>query len=187
MIKNPNLHLVVESTVSKIIIDGGKATGIEYVPTVPEEGTTPPRTTVRARKLVILTAGSIGSPRILERSGVGAKAVLEAAGVTPVVDLPGVGANYQDHHLFSAVYKLAEDTETPDDTSRCDPAALLKAEEGWATGKGMLTSNFMDVGSRIRPSESEVASLDTDFQAYWKEKFENAKDKAIVLTCWSMG
>lgn len=187
MVKNLNLYLVVESTVSKIIIDGGKATGIEYVPTVPEENTTPPRTTVKARRLVILTAGSIGSPRILERSGVGAKAVLEAAGVTPIVDLPGVGANYQDHHLFSAVYQLDDDTETPDDMNRLDTAALLKAEEGWPTGKGMFTSNFVEVGSKIRPSESEIASFDPDFQAYWKEKFENAKDKAVVLTCWSMG
>lgn len=98
-----------------------------------------------------------------------------------------MGANYQDHYLFSSAYQLADDTETPDDMARLDPASLLKAEEEWAAGKGMFTSNFMDVGSRIRPTESQLATLDPDFQAYWKEKFENAKDKAVVLTCWYMG
>lgn len=187
MAKNSNLHLLVESTVSKIIIEGGKATGVEYVPTVAAEGTAPPRHTVKARKLVVLSAGSISSPRVLERSGVGAKAILEAVGITPIVDLPGVGSNYQDHLLCSSWYQVTDDTETPDDLFRLDPSALLKAEEGWPKGEGALTSNFMDVGSKIRPTDAEVASLGPDFQKYWKEKFENAKDKAAVLTCWAMG
>ena len=46
---------------------------------------------------VILAAGSIGSPTLLQRSGIGPAAVLKEAGVMPVVDLPGVGANLQDH------------------------------------------------------------------------------------------
>lgn len=50
--------------------------------------------TVRAKRLVVVAAGSFGSPNILERSGIGAKSILEAAGVKPVVDLPRVGENY---------------------------------------------------------------------------------------------
>lgn len=187
MIKNPNLYLLVESTVSKINIEGGKATGVEYVPTFATEGTTPSRQTVKARKLVVLTAGSLGSPQILERSGVGAKSILEAAGITPIVDLPGVGTNYQDHNLVPSVFRVAEDTETFDDTCRLDPDTMLRAEEAWLNGKGTLSSNFMDTGAKLRPTEAEVASLGPDFQKYWKENFEKAEDKPVVVACWSNG
>lgn len=51
--------------------------------------------TVRGTKLVVLSAGSFGSPGILERSGIGAKGVLDSVGVKQRVDLPGVGENYQ--------------------------------------------------------------------------------------------
>ena len=51
--------------------------------------------TVRGTRLVVLSAGSFGSPGILERSGIGAKGVLENVGVKQRVDLPGVGENYQ--------------------------------------------------------------------------------------------
>jgi alcohol oxidase len=50
---------------------------------------------VCGKKLIVLSAGSFGTPGILERSGIGAKAVLEGVGVKQRVDLPGVGENYQ--------------------------------------------------------------------------------------------
>lgn len=187
MAKGTNLHLLVKSTVTKINIEGGKATGVEYVPTVETEGTTPPRQTVKARKLVILTAGCLGSPRIMERSGLGDKAILKVAGVTPIVDLPGVGTNYQDHNTFASVYRVADDCETFDDTCRRNPDAILKAEEGWLSGKGTMTSNFIDCGARLRPTEAEVASLGPDFQNYWKKQFEKAEDKPVVFAAWANG
>lgn len=49
----------------------------------------------KASRLVIVSAGAFGSPTILERSGIGAKSILEKVGVQPIVDLPGVGENYQ--------------------------------------------------------------------------------------------
>jgi len=51
--------------------------------------------TAKAAKLVVVSAGAFGSPIILERSGIGAKKTLEEAGVKQLVDLPGVGENYQ--------------------------------------------------------------------------------------------
>jgi alcohol oxidase len=50
---------------------------------------------VRASKLVVVSAGTFGSPTILERSGIGAKAVLKRCGIEQLVNLPGVGENYQ--------------------------------------------------------------------------------------------
>ncbi len=62
--------------------------------------------TAHARHAVVLSAGSIGSPQILELSGIGSAPVLQAQGITPVVDLPGVGGNLQDHLQIRAVFKV---------------------------------------------------------------------------------
>lgn len=59
-----------------------------------------------ATREVILCAGAIGTPQILQLSGIGAAERLRAHGITPVADLPGVGANLQDHLQIRAVYKI---------------------------------------------------------------------------------
>ncbi len=63
--------------------------------------------TVHAAREVILCAGSVGSPQILQLSGVGPADLLRAKGIEVVVDAPGVGANLQDHLQIRAVYKVA--------------------------------------------------------------------------------
>ena len=59
---------------------------------------------VRASKLVVLSAGTLGSPLVLERSGIGATTVLQKHGVTQVVDLPGVGEKYHGQCLNAQLY-----------------------------------------------------------------------------------
>lgn len=73
-----------------------RATGVAFVPNplFHPDGPTEMRT-VRGTKLVVISSGSLGTPGILERSGIGAKEVLECVGVKQRVDLPGVGENYQ--------------------------------------------------------------------------------------------
>lgn len=75
-----------------------RATGVvfTYNPLFhPEDSGSTETRTVRATRLVVLSAGSFGSPGILERSGIGAKSVLDGVRVKQRVDLPGVGENYQ--------------------------------------------------------------------------------------------
>ncbi len=80
----------------RIIFDQDRAVGLEIIDT----STDPPtKTQIRARKKVLICAGAFGSPSILERSGIGGKALLDSLGVTVKVDLPGVGENYQDHEV----------------------------------------------------------------------------------------
>ncbi|KAJ7167840.1 hypothetical protein C8R46DRAFT_898201 [Mycena filopes] len=67
--------------------------------------------TVNAAKEVILSGGTVGSPQILQLSGVGPKALVTGLGIQSVVDLPGVGANLQDH-LSSPLYMQATDNDT---------------------------------------------------------------------------
>jgi len=62
--------------------------------------------TAHATQSVVLTAGAIGSPQILQLSGIGPAALLQQHGITPVVDLPGVGENLQDHLQIRAVFKV---------------------------------------------------------------------------------
>ncbi len=64
------------------------------------------RLTVRARHEVILSAGAIGSPQLLQCSGIGPAALLQQHGIAVVSDLPGVGANLQDHLQIRAVFKV---------------------------------------------------------------------------------
>ncbi len=74
---------------NRVLINGGRAVGVEVA-----EG--PARRVVRGRR-VTLSAGAIGSPAILLRSGIGAEAALGELDIAPVVDLPGVGAGLADH------------------------------------------------------------------------------------------
>jgi len=60
----------------------------------------------QAHKAVLLCAGAIGSPQLLELSGIGQAALLQQMGITPLIDLPGVGENLQDHLQIRAVFKV---------------------------------------------------------------------------------
>lgn len=61
--------------------------------------------TIRARKQIVVSGGTLSSPLILQRSGIGHPKKLEKAGVKCIVDLPGVGLNFQDHYLTFSVFR----------------------------------------------------------------------------------
>ncbi|MEO9653627.1 choline dehydrogenase [Marinomonas sp.] len=89
-LKRGNLTLKTGVLTHKVLLEGTKAIGIEFSKNTQIDQ-------VFANKEVILSAGSVGSPQLLQLSGIGPKAVLEKAGVPLVVDAPGVGENLQDH------------------------------------------------------------------------------------------
>ena len=93
----PNLHIVTGALVQGIELDGRRAAGIRCA----RDGRIE---TIAARREVILAAGAIGSPQILQLSGIGPGAVLQAAGVPVRHELAGVGANLQDHLQVRFVY-----------------------------------------------------------------------------------
>ena len=88
--KHGNLAVWTSAEVDRILLEKKHAAGVVLY----HHGT--PKT-VMARKEIILSAGSIASPAILQRSGIGAKSTLDAAGVETLHQLPGVGENLQDH------------------------------------------------------------------------------------------
>jgi len=89
-LKRKNLSLISGVHCHRVLLDGEAAVGIEYQ----HKGQLKQ---AKANREVILSAGSIGSPQLLQLSGIGPKKVLDAAGVEVHHDLPGVGENLQDH------------------------------------------------------------------------------------------
>jgi len=93
-----NYHVITEKRVNKILLDGKVATGVAFV----SSGRTPGQAVqVKASKEVILSAGAVHSPQVMQLSGLGPKALLQAAGIETIVDLPGVGQNFQDHPMLT--------------------------------------------------------------------------------------
>lgn len=87
--KRPNLHLMLETWVDRIVFKGDRAVGVNCIS---KDGT---RRTAYARHEVVLAAGAVDSPRLLLLSGVGSKEQLLDLGIPVVHDLPGVGENLQ--------------------------------------------------------------------------------------------
>lgn len=101
VLENPRLTVTTDALVTKIVLDGDRATGVEYV----AGGAT---RVAHADAEVIVSAGAIGSPKILQLSGIGARAELAQVGIDAVVDLPGVGKNLHDHLLVGNIYATGE-------------------------------------------------------------------------------
>lgn len=182
--KHPNLHVVVESQVIRVLFDDNKkAVGVEYRANpafgIPVQGTIDPVRTVKARKMVVVSCGACGTPGVLERSGVGNPEILKAANVPVVADVPGVGHDYQDHHLILYPYKadLAED-ETLDAIvgGRMDAMKLVQDKHrlvGW---------NGIDFSSKLRPnSDEEIDALGPEFRAAWDKDFKNDANRPLML------
>lgn len=94
-----NLRLETGVLVEKVLFDGKRAVGVRFQ----QHGRT---TDVRAKGEVILCAGSVGSPQILQLSGVGPAEWLGELGISTVADRPGVGRNLQDHLQQRAIYRV---------------------------------------------------------------------------------
>jgi choline dehydrogenase/4-pyridoxate dehydrogenase len=90
VLNRPNLVVEVNALATRVLIEGRRAVGIEYL----KGGQ---RIMVRAEREVILAGGVINSPQLLMLSGIGAPDELRAQGIAPAVPLPGVGRNLQDH------------------------------------------------------------------------------------------
>ena len=102
-----NLEVRTEALTSRVILKEGRATGVCYE----RDGQS---VEVAARKEVILAAGAINSPQVLQLSGIGPGALLQRHGIPVVCDLPGVGANLQDHLQIRLTYKASRPVTTND-------------------------------------------------------------------------
>ncbi|WP_075219206.1 GMC family oxidoreductase [Acuticoccus yangtzensis] len=98
-LKRPNLRLETHVEVQRVVVENGRATGVTFI----KDGRTH---TVRAKGEVILSAGAVNSPKILQLSGIGKPDWIAEAGIETVLASPGVGANLQDHLQQRAIYTV---------------------------------------------------------------------------------
>ncbi|GEO16121.1 GMC family oxidoreductase [Microvirga aerophila] len=96
--KRPNLRVILNALATRLIIKGGVATGIEY-----QAGGR--RATVSARKEVIVCTGAFNTPQLLQVSGLGPAQLLKDNGIQVIADLPGVGADLEDHFGVNMVFR----------------------------------------------------------------------------------
>ncbi len=98
-LRHPNLRIQTHAIVDRLHISQGRATGVSFT----LDGR---NFLAQARAEIVLASGAIGSPAILQRSGIGDAAKLQALGILPVHALPGVGENLQDHLQIRCAYKV---------------------------------------------------------------------------------
>ena len=140
----PNLTIVTHATTDRILFSGQRAVGVAWLHGGQNH-------TAQARREVLLCAGAIASPQILQRSGVGPAPLLREHDIALVHDLPGVGANLQDHLEVYQQYECLQ------------PVSLVGALKWWNQpaigaewlflGSGIGASNQFEAGGFIRSSE----------------------------------
>ncbi|MGJ8526578.1 Alcohol dehydrogenase acceptor [Halomonadaceae bacterium LMG 33818] len=114
-----NLDIALHARTDKVLIESGEAKGVAYH----VDGH---KHVAYARREVVLSSGAIGTPAILERSGIGQQERLEKLGIETVMNLPGVGENLQDHLQIRCVYKV-DNAKT---LNTCSSSMLDKAKIG---------------------------------------------------------
>lgn len=144
VMKRPNLTVRTGVQVFDIIFEKRRATAVSF-----QQGAG--STQERAEREIILCAGAVGSPQLLMLAGIGPAEHLRSLGIPVTCDLPGIGANLQDHPAVPVVYQCTQ------------PITLANAEtlKSLATykcfRKGMLTSNVAEAGGFITTSSSASA------------------------------
>ncbi|CAE6537225.1 unnamed protein product [Rhizoctonia solani] len=162
----PNLVVVTGAQATKInfknAVNGNKtknlmATGVSFV----HQSQT---YTVQVKKEVILSAGTFQSPHILELSGIGNSTILQKNGIKTLIDLPGVGENYQDHMVLTTTYELKPGSSTRNyDVLRNNATfAAAAAAQYNATHDGILASTPSVISfTNLDPmaSSEEIANM----------------------------
>ncbi|KAM7205180.1 GMC oxidoreductase domain containing protein [Naviculisporaceae sp. PSN 640] len=180
--KHPNLHILVQHQVVRVLFDQTKrAVGVEFQANPlfqPDRENATRAQSIKARRLVVLSSGALGTPQILERSGVGNTEILNKVGVNVLAHLPGVGEGYQDHpsHLYPYKADL-----TPEETLDIFTRGELDFGDWIKNGEKRLGWNVLDVSCKWRPDDSEVDQLGPDFRAAWDRDFKSKPDRPLAM------
>lgn len=139
----PNLQVVPHAQVERVVFEGRRAVGVRYRRYGQSQ-------TATATREVVLTAGAIGSPHLLQVSGIGDPDHLRGIGVDVVHALPSVGRGLQDHYAVRVVHRVTRPITL---NQRAHGPRLLWEIGRWlATGKGLLAFSPAHVGAFVRSS-----------------------------------
>ncbi len=135
--QRPNLTIVTGAHATRVLMEGNRAVGVEYMRRGRLEQ-------ARTSGEVVLCGGAVHSPHLLMLSGIGPKHDLEFLNIPVAVDLPGVGQNLQDHVLHGVSHACTQSVTLD------RAATLLNFLRAWFWGKGPLTSNVAEGGGFVR-------------------------------------
>ena len=141
-----NLSIRKNTLATRIVIEGGRAVAVEVAD---GKGGTEK---IRARAEIVLSGGAFNTPALLQHSGIGPADFLRSIGVTPVVDLPAVGAHLMEHPLATVNYELADGY-----TGLADAENPRYLAQWLARRRGKLTSNIAEGGIHLRTDASMSA------------------------------
>ncbi|MCC7274629.1 MAG: GMC family oxidoreductase N-terminal domain-containing protein [Alphaproteobacteria bacterium] len=134
----PNLTVATGAHATRVLVERGKAVGVEWI-------AAGERRSARADREVVLSAGAIQSPQLLQLSGIGPADLLRRLGIAVVADLPGVGGNLQDHYQARTIVRLRQPISLNDAVR--DPLRLARMGLQWLfAGAGPLTVGAGQVG-----------------------------------------
>jgi choline dehydrogenase len=152
-LRRPNLTVVTKALTTRVLLDKGRAVGVEY-----RHGGKLEKAHAAAE--VVLSGGAINSPQLLLLSGIGPADELGRVGIAPVHDLPGVGKNLQDHLDINVIHESVQPI-TYDGLTR--PLKQLKLGLQYLLLKdGPATSNVAEAGAFAR-TDAKAASPDIQF------------------------
>ncbi len=153
--RRANLTVVPHAHATQILLEGNRATGVEYVCDGREYS-------VHAQREVILCGGAVNSPQLLMLSGIGPAEHLERQGIEVALDLPGVGENLQDHLFLPVAY------ESKRAVSLANAESLGSIVNYMLFRRGMLTSCVAEAGAFLRTRPDFAApNLQYHFGPVW--------------------
>jgi choline dehydrogenase-like flavoprotein len=150
-----NLTVVTNAHVTRVLLEGSRATGVEWVKDAVVE-------TACAGNEIILAGGALQSPQILQLSGIGPADLLRRHGIAVAADLPGVGENLQDHYQVRTIVRLKARNSLNDDVR--NPVRLARMGWDWLMhGRGPLTIGAGQVGGAACTSHAKDGRPDIQF------------------------
>jgi len=150
-----NLTVMAGTEVLSLVLDGRKAVGVRVL----REGQSQ---TIACRGEIVLSAGAIGSPKLLLASGIGPSAELSAAGVQPLVEVPGVGKNLRDH-IDGMITVRSASSRTLGLSLKNLPAMLAAPLQYFGARRGMLTTNYVEAGGFAKTKYAGDGPADIQF------------------------
>jgi choline dehydrogenase len=151
----PNLSIVSGAQVTRVVVEHGRAVGVEWAAAGRKHS-------ARADHEVIVSAGALQSPQLLQLSGIGPAALLRQHGIGVVVDAPEVGANLQDHYQVRVIVKLKKPMSLNDDVR--NPLKLARMGAQWLFAqRGPLTVGAGQVGGLAATPHARAGRADVLF------------------------
>lgn len=179
ILQRPNLTVLTHTEVFKLQIEQNRVTGVE----IERAGV---RSVLQCKREVILTAGTIASPRILLASGIGNQAELQALGIECKQHVPGVGENLQDHVDSMVTVRSPKAVSIGISWATLLPHILPAPFQYWLKRKGWWTTNYVEAGGFAKTKYADSApaasaEADPDLQFHFTPIFRSYRGRRLEM------